>query len=838
MVTETPDAASDNIRSQQLVDEMQSSYLDYAMSVIVSRALPDVRDGLKPVQRRILYAMDDLGMRANQAHRKSARIVGEVLGKYHPHSDVPVYEAMVRMAQPWNMRVPLIDGQGNFGSVDHDPPAAMRYTEARLSPICEEMLADLDKNTVDFAPNFDESLNEPTVLPARLPNLLVNGAAGIAVAMACTMPPHNLGEVAAAVKMVLERPDASIGDLMTVLAGPDFPSSGLLFAGENHEDLKRVYATGRGGFTLRGKQHIEEAAGSRVQIVFTEIPYQANKVRIIEQIAQHVRDKRIDGIRDLRDESDRHGMRLVIELGRDANVRTVLAHLYRSTDLQIRYSANFVALTGGRPRTFSLLQLITAFIDHRREIVRRRAEFDLEKARDRHHIVEGLLKAIDMIDEIIAAIRAAESADAARDRLQEDPFDLTERQAQAVLDMQLRRLAALERTRLEEEYQDLTETIEYLEALLADPKKIDGVIAEDLDELVETYGNDRKTQIISRSVEEFSEADLVPHQASVVTLTRHGYIKRQAVDAFRSQRRGGMGVKGVSKRGNGTGAAQDPEAPARMIACDTHDQLLLFTDKGRVFCMQAHEVDERSREWRGLPVRNLLDLQPDERVTTVVPVTDFADDFIILGTRRGQVKKTPLSAFANVRRSGLIAFNLPEGDELVEAAFARAGDDVLVMTGAGQAIRFAVDSLREASRTSGGVRGIVVPDDSELVGLQRLRTPQDALRTVQEEILTVTAAGFGKRTPETEYGTKGRAGKGMIGHKISEETREVVGMCVVRGDEELVLISAEGKILRTEVGQIRQCSRSTKGVKTMNVTDGDVASIAVVDTTREFGQQE
>ena len=838
MVTETPDTADGNIRSQQLVDEMQSSYLDYAMSVIVSRALPDVRDGLKPVQRRILYAMDDLGMRANQAHRKSARIVGEVLGKYHPHSDVPVYEAMVRMAQPWNMRAPLIDGQGNFGSVDHDPPAAMRYTEARLSPICEEMLADLDKNTVDFAPNFDESLNEPTVLPARLPNLLVNGAAGIAVAMACKMPPHNLTEVAAAVKMVIERPDASIGDLMTVLNGPDFPTAGILFAGENDEDLKNAYARGRGGFTLRGRQHVEEAAGNRVQIVFTEIPYQANKVRIIEQVAQHVRDKKIDGIRDLRDESDRHGMRLVIELGRDANVRTVLAHLYRSTDLQIRYDMNFVALTGGRPRTFSLIQLITAFIDHRREIVRRRAEFDLEKARERHHIVEGLLKAIDMIDAIIAAIRAAESADAARDTLQADPFDFTERQAQAVLDMQLRRLATLERTRLEEEYQDLTETIEYLEALLADPKKIDAVIADDLDELVETYGDDRKTQIISRSVEEFSEADLVPHQASVVTLTRHGYIKRQAVDAFRSQRRGGVGVKGVAKRANSTAGSQDAEAPARMIACDTHDQLLLFTDQGRVFCMQAHEVEERSREWRGLPVRNLIDLQPDERVTTVVPVTDFADDFIILGTRRGQVKKTPLSAFANVRRSGLIAFNLPEGDELVEAAFARAGDDVLVMTSAGQAIRFAVDSLREASRISGGVRGIVVPDDAELVGLQRLRTRQDALRTAQEEILTVTAAGFGKRTPETEYSTKGRAGKGMIGHKISEETREVVGMCVVRGDEELVLISAEGKILRTEVGQIRQCGRSTKGVKTMNVTDGGVASIAVVDTTREFGQQE
>ena len=425
MVTES----ADNIRVQPLVDEMRTSYLDYAMSVIVSRALPDVRDGLKPVQRRILYAMDDLSMRANGPYRKSARIVGEVLGKYHPHGDVPVYEAMVRMAQSWSMRAPLIDGQGNYGSIDHDPPAAMRYTEARLSPICEEMLADLDKNTVDFTPNFDESLNEPTVLPGRIPNLLLNGAAGIAVAMACKIPPHNLGEIAAAMKLLLANEDTSIADLLEVLKGPDFPTAGIIFAGENREDLRVAYARGRGGFTLRGRQHIEEASGSRVQIVFTEIPYQSNKVRIVEQIALHVREKKIEGIRDLRDESDRHGLRLVVELGRDANLRTVLAHLFRSTDLQVRYDTNFVALTPEqddasslRPRTFNLLQMITAFIDHRRVILTRRTEFDLEKARDRHHIVEGLLKAIDMIDEIIAAIRAADSADAARDTLQDDPF--------------------------------------------------------------------------------------------------------------------------------------------------------------------------------------------------------------------------------------------------------------------------------------------------------------------------------------------------------------------------------------------------------------------------------
>ena len=825
MVTEPQDPAQP-IRT--LVDEMSSSYLDYAMSVIVARALPDVRDGLKPVQRRILYAMDDLGMRANQPHRKSARIVGEVLGKYHPHADQPVYDAMVRMAQDFSFRNPLIDGQGNFGSIDNDPPAAMRYTEARLSRIAEELLADLDKNTVDFTPNFDESLNEPSVLPARIPNLLLNGATGIAVAMACDIPPHNLTEVAGAVKTLLSKDDATLADVMEHIQGPDFPTSGIIFGGEDREDLRRLYGAGRGGFTVRAMQHLEETAqGNRVQIVFTEIPYQTNKVRIIEQIANQVRDKKIEGIRDLRDESDRHGMRLVVELTRDGHVQTILAQLYKSTDLQIKYHGNFVALVGGRPRTLTLYQLLREFINHRRLIITRRTEFDLDKAKARHHIVEGLLRAIDMIDAIIAAIRAAESADAAREQLQQNPFDLSQRQAQAVLEMQLRRLAQLERTKLEEEYQELTELIEYLQGLLDDPKKIDQVIADDFDELVELYGEDRRSRIFPHSVSEFSEADLVPHQASVVTLTRHGYIKRQPVDAFRSQKRGGKGVKGIEKKRNGTGAV---EAPSRLIACDTHDHLLLFTSRGRVYGLQAHEVEARSREWRGLPVRNVVELQLDERVTTIIPVNDFDDDFIILGTRRGEVKKTRLHNFANVRRNGLQAFNLDEDDELVEAAFAHAGDDVIVTTSAGQALRFAVDKLRDASRISGGVRGIVVPEGDALVGLQTIRSDWD--------ILTVTARGFGKRTIETEYSTKGRGGKGMIGHKVSaEETGEVVGMAVVRGDEELVLISGGGKILRTRVGEVRQCGRSTKGVKVMTAEEG-IAAIAVVDTSREFGQRD
>ena len=701
----------------------------------------------------------------------------------------------------------------------------MRYTEARLSRIAEEMLADLDKNTVDFIPNFDESLNEPTVLPGRAPNLLLNGATGIAVAMACDIPPHNLAELAGAVKAILENEDATLEDILQHIKGPDFPTAANIFAGENREDLRRLYGTGRGGFTVRAQQHLEETStGNRMQIVFTEIPYQTNKVRIIEQIAAQVRDKKIEGIRDLRDESDRHGMRLVVELTRDGHYQTILAQLYKSTALQTQYNGNFVALVDNQPRTLTLYQLLREYIRHRRNIITKRTEFELEKAKDRHHIVEGLLKAIDDIDAIIAAIRAAESAEAARDRLQEDPFDLSQRQAQAVLEMQLRRLAQLERAKLQEEYDDLTETIEYLESLLANPKLIDGLIAEDMDELVETYGEDRKSRVIERSVDNFSPADLVPHQSSVVTLTRHGYIKRQPVDAFRSQRRGGKGVKGIERK-NGTTSV---EAPHRLIACDTHDHLLMFTSRGRVYGLQAHEVEARSREWRGLPVRNVVDLQLDEHVTTIIPVESFEDDYIILGTKRGEVKKTRLSNFQRVRRSGLQAFNLEDDDELVEAAFAHAGDDVIVATRKGQVTRFSVDKLREASRISGGVRGIVVPDDDEMIGLQSIHE--------ETEVLTVTASGFGKRTSETEYQAKGRGIKGNIGHKVTDETGPLVGMAVVRGDEELVVISAGGKILRTEVQQLAQYGRTTKGVKVMSSDEG-IAAIAVVDTSREFGQR-
>ncbi|MCY3919186.1 MAG: DNA gyrase subunit A [Chloroflexi bacterium] len=801
-------------RPRDIETEMRTSYLDYAMSVIVARALPDVRDGLKPVQRRILFAMDDLGLRSGAAFKKSARIIGEVLGKYHPHGDSPVYEAMVRMAQDFSLRYALVDGQGNFGSIDADPPAAMRYTEARLSQIAEEMLADLDKQTVDFAPNFDSSLNEPTVLPGRLPNLLVNGAQGIAVGMATNIPPHHLGEIGAAVKLVLANPEAGVDELMEVVEAPDFPSGGLLFAGEGRSAVREIFGTGHGRITLRAVHHTEETArGGRIQIVFTELPYQVNKAALIEQIANHVRDKRIDGIADLRDESDRDGLRVVVELKRDGNLQLALAFLWKLTPLQTNYAANMVALIDGRPRAISLKQAIEAYIDHRRDVIRRRSEFDLEKARDRHHVVEGLLKAIGMIDEIIAAIRRAESADAAKSRLQRAPFGLSERQAQAVLDMQLRRLAALERTKLEEEYNELSETIAYLEGLLADPKKIDGVIAEDVDELTERFAGERRSKVVERDAESFSPEDLVAHEETVISYSRGGYIKRMPLATYRTQNRGGKGVKAMQTR---------PEDAVReLLVADTHDSLLLFSDRGRVFSLKAHEVEERTREWRGLPIRNLVQVEPEERITAMVAAPELDHDYLLLATRDGQIKKTALKEFADVRRAGLKAFNLRNGDELVLATTAHAGDDVMVASDAGLAVRFPVDALREASRSSGGVRAITLPKDGRLVGLLKVAPDQ--------ELLTVTANGFGKRTPESEYPRKGRGGKGMIAHKVSDRTGALVSLHQVAGDEQLVLISEEGKFIRTAVDSIRACGRSTQGVTVMKTDAGmDVAAVAVV----------
>ena len=816
MVTEP----SANVRLTPITQEMQRSYLDYAMSVIVARALPDVRDGLKPVQRRILYAIAELGLGAGGPHKKSARIVGEVLGKYHPHGDAPVYDAMVRLAQPFTMRYPLVDGQGNFGSVDADPPAAMRYTEARLSRVAEELLADIDKQTVDFVETFDGSLREPTVLPARLPNLLINGSSGIAVGMATNIPPHHMGEIGAAIKMLIDDPDASVDDLVTVVNGPDFPTGAVILG---KASLRDTYATGHGRVVMRAVYHVEETArGGRAQIVFTELPYQVNKAALLERIADLVKERQIDGIADLRDESDRDGLRVVVELKRDGQIRAVLNQLFKHTPLQATFAVNMLALVDGKPHTITLKRALEAFITHRREILRRRSEFDLAKARARHHIVEGLLRAIGRMTQIIALIRKAESADAANQGLQLAPFRLSERQAQAVLDMQLRRLAGLERKRLEEEYRDLSETIEHLEGILADPSKIDGLIKDDVDELTELYAGPRRTAVVDQEPSEFSQEDLVAHHAAVISVSEGGYIKRMALDTYRSQHRGGKGIRAMKTR--------DEDAVRHLLVVDTHDILLLFTDRGRVFSLKAHEVEERSREWRGLPLANLIQIETGERVTAIVPAAKLEQDFLLLATQEGSVKKTPLSDFASVRRAGLIAFNLGNDDRLVRATYARAGEDVIVVSDQGRAVRFTVDSLRSASRVSGGVRAIRLPAGAALVGLETVRPDQ--------ELLTISAHGYGKRTKPADYPRKGRGGQGMIAHQVTAKTGPVVALHGVSGNEEVVLISADGQFIRTTVASIAQVGRATQGVRVMNVeTAAEVAAVAVVDTEADIWQR-
>ena len=808
-----PEIAIGTIKNTKIEEEMRTSYLDYAMSVIVARALPDIRDGLKPVQRRILYAINDLGLAATSPHKKSARIVGEVLGKYHPHSEAPVYEAMVRMAQPFTMRYPLIDGQGNFGSIDADPPAAMRYTEARLSRLAGEILADLDKQTVDFTPNFDGSLTEPAVLPARLPNILVNGSSGIAVGMATNIPPHHLGEIAEAIKLLLKKPDASVDELVQIVQGPDFPSGALV---AKRADLREIYATGRGRFTMQAEHKQEEARGNRTQIAFISLPYQTNKAALIERIADLVRERRIEGIADLRDESDREGLRVVVELKRAGQIHTVKSQLFKLTPLRATYTVNMLALVDGQPRTVTLRQILQAFIDHRREIIRRRTQFDLDKARARHHIVEGLLKAIRKLTAVIRTIREAQSADDAKTTLQQRPYSLTERQAQAVLDMQLRRLAALERRKLQDEHEELTARIAELEGILRDLKKVDALIRADMDDLVEKYAGARRTTITERDFEHVSEEDLVPHENTVISVSSGGYIKRMPLASYRPQHRGGKGISAMKTR--------HEDVVRHLLVTDTHDNLLLFTDRGRVFSLKAYEIQERSREWRGLPLANLIQLNAAERVTAIVPAASFDKDVLVLATRAGDVKKTRLSAFASVRRAGLIAFNLKPGDELVRATYAHAGDDVIVVTAAGRAIRFPVDSLRAASRGSGGVRAIRVPGEGQLVGLDTVKHGS--------QILTLTAKGYGKRTAEAEYPQKGRGGLGIVAHKTTTKTGPVVALRCVTGDEELVIISQGGKFLRTGIASIGSLGRSTMGVRAMDVRgSGDVAAVAVVPLT-------
>jgi DNA gyrase subunit A len=800
-------------------DEMSSSYLDYAMSVIVSRALPDVRDGLKPVHRRILYAMAGLGLAHTGPHKKSARIVGEVLGKYHPHGDAPVYEAMVRMAQDFSMRYVLVDGQGNFGSMDDDPPAAMRYTEARLTKIAGEMLVDIDKETVDFMPNFDNSLKEPLVLPTRLPNLLVNGSAGIAVGMATNIPPHNLGEVCDAISYLIDNPDATVDELTQFVKGPDFPTAGIILGGE---EIKNAYATGHGRVVVRAKAHLGDMPGvGRRQIVITELPYQTNKAALVERIAELVKDRKIEGISGLRDESDRQGMRIVIELKRETEPRQVLNNLYRYTSMQSAFFINMLALVDAQPRVISLKEALQYYIDFRHQVITRRSRFDLEVAKARAHILEGLKIALDNIDRVIATIKKAQTVEIARSKLMSG-FGLSQTQAQAILDMQLRRLANLERQKILDEYAEVVKTIAYLEDLLANPRRILLLVKEEVGELKSQYADPRRTEISEKEVAEFREEDLIPHQGVVVTLSNRGFVKRVAARSYRSQHRGGKGIIGMVTR--------EADAVRLLAVADTHDNLLFFTNRGRVFHLKCYEIPaDSSRVAKGTAVVNLFSIAGDEKVTAMVALADFTlGAYLLMATRYGEIKKTPVDSFASVRSSGLIAMDLETGDELVAAGLATDQDDVLLVTEQGQAIRFAASELRAVSRTGGGVCGIRLSPGDQVVAMDIVYP--DAY------VLAVTTGGFGKLTPVAAYPRQHRAGGGVRTFKLTEKTDKVSAIRVVSLSQQAMIISADGIVIQTPVKEkdpkqgITILGRSTQGVRLMKLDPGDgVVAIACFD---------
>ena len=804
-------------REINIEEELKSSYLDYAMSVIISRALPDVRDGLKPVQRRILFAMQDMGNYHNSPHKKSARIVGEVLGKYHPHGDSSVYDAMVRLAQDFSMRYPLIDGQGNFGSVDNDPPAAMRYTEARLSAIAEQMLVYIDKDTVDFVSNFDDSLKEPSVLPALLPNLLINGSAGIAVGMATNIPPHNLTEICEAIAYLIDNPEATVDDLMQYVQGPDFPTAGIILG---KDGIRSAYATGRGRVVVRAKVHVSDIPGGlgRRQIVVTELPYQTNKAALVERIATLVKDKKIVGISEIRDESDRQGMRVVIELKREAQPPQVLNLLYKYTNMQSAFFVNMLALVDGQPRVISLKEALDYYILFRQEVIARRTKYELGVARARAHILEGLKIALDHLDEVIRTIRQSETAEIARKNLMTG-FSLTEKQAQAILDMQLRRLANLERNKILEEYAQVLKQIAYLEDLLANRKKILYLVKDEVTQLKTKYGDARRTEISEQSVMDFA-IDEVPHERVVVTLSGRGFIKRIPVATYRSQHRRGKGVKGMGIR--------EADAAKFLVVADTHDNLLFFTNKGKVFHLKCHEIPaDASRTAKGLAVVNLFPVVEGERVTAVVSVMDYQPDYyLLMATEKGEIKKSSLEYFDSIRSSGIIAMDLEKGDELVSAGLATDKDEVVLITEEGQSIRFPVSSLRSSSRTSGGVRGIRLSPDDETVSMSVVTPGSDAY------LLVVTLNGFGKLTSIENYKTQTRGGVGIKTLKVTEKTGKVAGAQLVTQTQQLMIISKEGMVISTPLKEhdgtgIPILGRTTQGVIIMRVDEGDqVAALA------------
>ncbi len=800
------------VKSVDIQHEMRTAYLDYAMSVIVSRALPDARDGLKPVQRRILYAMHDMGLRANSAHKKSARIVGEVLGKYHPHGDSAVYDAMARMAQDFSMRYMLVDGQGNFGSIDGDSPAAMRYTEARLARIATEMLTDIEKDTVDWVDNFDGSLQEPSVLPARMPNLLVNGSSGIAVGMATNIPPHNLGEVVDALVHILDhwdrREEISVEELMTHIKGPDFPTGGQILG---YDPIVKAYATGRGKAIVRAVANIEEIRGGRFRIVITEIPYQVNKSSLLERIATLVRDGKLDEISDLRDESDKRGMSIVIELKRGTQPQKALNRLYKHTPLQSTFSIQLLALVDGVPRVLPVKRLLQIFLEHRIEVLVRRTQYELNKAQDRAHILEGLLIALDHMDAVIRTIRESPNVDVARARLIER-FGLTEVQAQAILDMQLRRLTGLERQKLEEEYAELLKTISYLEGLLASPLQQRAVIREDLVDLHQRYADPRRTRIRPDADATFNEEDLIEEEEVLIAITQRGYIKRMAWTVFRAQRRGGRGVIGMT-----TG---EEDEITSLISANSHDTLLFFTDKGKVYQEKVYQIPDAGRTAKGSLIAGILSIAVEERVTAVVAVSDFEDaHYVIMVTRKGRTKRVAIKAFSAVRPSGLIAINLKDDDQLGWVRLTQGNDDIMLVTESGQSIRFNEQDVRAMGRTAAGV-----------IGIRLKKADQVTVAEVVEpggSLFLASLRGYGRCTLLDEFRTQGRGGKGMRAYKVSKKTGPVVDGRVVQDKDELTLISENGIIIRTQVTKIPKMGRYTQGVQMMGLKDGDrVASIA------------
>ncbi len=802
------------VQSVDINEQMRTAYLDYAMSVIVSRALPDARDGLKPVQRRILYAMHEMGLRHNVPYKKSARIVGEVLGKYHPHGDAAVYEAMARMAQDFSMRYLLVDGQGNFGSVDGDPPAAMRYTEARLTEVAEELLADIEKDTVDFAPNFDDSLKEPSVLPSRLPNLLMNGASGIAVGMATNIPPHNLRELAAAIAYLIEHYDRveeiSLIELLQYLPGPDFPTGGLIVGTQG---IEAAYATGHGRLIMRGVARIEENKSGRYQIVITEIPYQVNKAALIERIAELVREETLDQIADLRDESDRRGMSIVIELKRGAQPQKVLNQLYKFTPLQSTFSVQMLALVDGEPRLLSLKKALQVFIEHRQQVILRRSSFELQKARTRLHILDGYLIALANLDAVIQTIRESADADQARQRLMVN-FGLTEVQAQAILDLQLRRLAALERQKIEQEHQQTQAQIAYLEDLLAHPKKVLELIRTEMQELAQKYGDERRTHIVPEATEELREEDLIHDENVLISLTERGYIKRTSLSAFRAQGRGGRGVTGHATR--------DEDEVVMLLPARTLHNLLFFTDRGKVYSQKVYQIPEADRNERGVALVNVLALEAGERVTAAVTVSDFsAARYCILVTRKGKIKRLSLSEFAAVRSTGMIAMTLEEGDVLGWACLSQGNDEIILVTEQGKALRFPESAVRPMGRTAAGVQAIRLEEGDAVAGMEIVEPGA--------QLLIVTEQGFGKRTPLEEYPSQNRAGAGVatIDRKALANVGKIVAGRVVHPEDDLTLITANGILLRLNVRDVKQAGRATRGVRLITPQPGDsVVSVA------------